>query len=168
MNALANLAAKVSALKIAGEELRQATTMNTKIDAMLKFGTDLDAIDDLGQDQLKFWFRIRSFRLWEGVIDVLTEAPELTDCKQHESEIVLRFLCAVSAGKLVSACETHLRDHSATAYLSARLPKVLQHQAWLSINTKQWKDVLYQMRQGTIHLIRLVLLYNQDSGVKHE
>ncbi|KAG8896632.1 hypothetical protein FRC00_005634, partial [Tulasnella sp. 408] len=83
MNALADLAAKVSALKIAGEELRQATTTNTKIDAMLKFGTELDAIDDFGQDQHKLWSRIRSFRLWEGVIDVLTEAPELTDYKQH-------------------------------------------------------------------------------------
>lgn len=87
MNALASisseLAAKVSALKIAGDELRQATTTTTKVDAMLKFGTELNVILDFGQDHIEAWSRIRSFRLWETVIDVLTEAPELTDGQQH-------------------------------------------------------------------------------------
>lgn len=87
MNALAStssdLATTVSALKVAGEELRQATTTKTKIDAMFKFGTELNAIHDLGQDQLKFWSCVCSFRLWEAIIDVLTEAPEVADCKQH-------------------------------------------------------------------------------------
>ncbi|KAG8911234.1 hypothetical protein FRC01_005826 [Tulasnella sp. 417] len=171
MNALTSipgdLAAKVFALKEAGEELRQATTTNKKIDAMFKFGTELDAIHGWGRDQLNVWPTIRSFRLWEGVIDVLTEPPELSDYKQHETEVVLRFLCAMSAGKLVSACETYLRDHSATAYLRARLSKILQHQTWLSINTRQWKDTLHQMRQSTLHLIRLVLVYGQRSEDKH-
>ncbi|KAG9023060.1 hypothetical protein FS837_006028 [Tulasnella sp. UAMH 9824] len=163
-----DLGARISALKKAGEELRQATTTNAKVDAILKFGTELDSVRPLEQEQLKFWPRIRSFRPWEEVIDVLTEAPELTDDKQHECEVVLRFLCAVSAGKLVSACETYLRDHSATAYLSARLPKILQHQAWLSINTRQWKSALHSMRQTTLHLIRLVLLYEKQSANTHE
>lgn len=81
---------------------------------------------------------------------------------------MLRFLCALSAGKLVSANETYLRDHSATAYLNARLPKILQHQTWISINTKLWKDILYQMRQSTLHLIRIILLYENKSGDKRQ
>ncbi|KAG8897572.1 hypothetical protein FRC00_004086 [Tulasnella sp. 408] len=163
-----DLAAKVSALKMAGEELRQATTTNTKIDAMLKFGKELDGIINFGQDHLEVWSRIRSFRPWEVVIDVLTEAPEFIDDQQHENEIALRFMCANSASRLVSACAINLRDHSATVYLSAQLPKVLQYQAWLSINSKQWKEVLHRMRQATLHLIRLVLIYETKSAKPHQ
>ncbi|KAG8899558.1 hypothetical protein FRC00_001284 [Tulasnella sp. 408] len=87
MNALAStssdLAAKVSALKTAGEELRRATTTNAKVDAMLKFGTELDAVHNFERKLPWVWPRIRSFRPWEEVIDVLTEAPELIDHKQH-------------------------------------------------------------------------------------
>lgn len=80
---------------------------------------------------------------------------------------MIRFLCADSAGKLVSTCEKHLGDDSATAYLSARLPKILQHQAGLSMNTKQWKDILHLMTRCTLHLICLVLLNESKSDVNH-
>lgn len=95
MNAFASisndLAAKVSALKIAGEELRQATTTDTKLDAILKFGTELDAVHNFEQEQLQVWPRISSFRLWEGLIDVLIEAPKLTDRRQHVESRKLKF-----------------------------------------------------------------------------
>lgn len=87
MNPLApissNLTATVSALKKAGEVLRQDVTTNAKVDAMLIFRTELDTVVKSGQDQLEVWSRICSFRPWEGLLDVLAEAPKLTDYEQH-------------------------------------------------------------------------------------
>ncbi|KAG8910644.1 hypothetical protein FRC00_007811 [Tulasnella sp. 408] len=142
MNALASissvLAAKIYALKKAGKELRQATTTNARIDALFNFSPALNAIYDSKEDQVQ------------------------------ENEIMIRFLSADSAGKLVSACERYLGDHSATAYLSARLPKILQHQVGLSMNTKQWKDILHLMTRSTLHLISLVLINEGKPEVNHE
>ncbi|KAG9046911.1 hypothetical protein FS837_003416 [Tulasnella sp. UAMH 9824] len=161
------LAAKVSALKKAGKELRQATTTNARIDALFSFSPALNAIYEYKEDQVQAWPLIRLFKPWEGLIDVLAEAPDLTDHWRHENEVMIRFLCADSAGKLVSACERYLGDHSAMAYLCARLPKILQHQAGLSMNTKQWKDILHLMTRCTLHLIGLVLLNDRKSDVTH-
>ncbi|KAG8918373.1 hypothetical protein FRC00_012554, partial [Tulasnella sp. 408] len=78
-----DLAAKVSSLKKAAEELRQATTTNAKIDAMTNFGPTLDAIRESEEGQNLAWSYLRSLKLWEGLIDVLIEAPDITDHRQH-------------------------------------------------------------------------------------
>ncbi|KAG9041295.1 hypothetical protein FS837_012434, partial [Tulasnella sp. UAMH 9824] len=164
-----DLAAKVSSLKKAAGDLRQATTTNAKIEAIINFGPTLDAIYGSEEAQNLAWSYIRSLRLWEGLIDVLTEAPDITDHRQHKNEVMIRWLCATYAGKLVLACQKCANDPSATAYLRTQLPKILQHQAWLSINTRRWKDTLYKMRQSILHLLCLVFCGDQDLGEnKHE
>lgn len=83
-----DLAAKVTDLEKAGKELRGATTMDAQLDAMLKFGTELDNIHKFWGGKSEVWSRIRLSRLWEGVIDVLAEPPEFNDEKQHVRSVM--------------------------------------------------------------------------------